>query len=385
MNENKLVYLGFLSSFCLVTFDSFQPALPAITSYFETTHALGQLTLSLFFFSFGVAQLFWGPVIDYFGRRKALFSSLYVFLFATLVCTFATSIEMLIIARIIQGFAACSSNIIAFSTARDVGDNNDRARLLSHLSMIVTASPIFAPLIGSLIFVNFGWRANFVFMALLAIVLFWASIPFLKESRYWQRSGKTIWHYFKYYREILWHRKLWIGTIMVTFSYTCLMIIVVNAAYLVIDSLSYSPQAFALIFACNGLTIIVGNYFGIWLREYKSLVWNIRFGNLLMVVGATSLIVLYMCYGITLTSLAPVLLLSFGLSISNPPTVSLILADYTEQAATVLGFVNTFRMCMSSALGGLVGIFLMQYPSLFSVSLLSCAFIGLIASLFCKE
>ncbi|KTC74392.1 multidrug resistance protein D [Legionella birminghamensis] len=385
MTNNKLIYLGFLSSFCLLTFDSYQPALPAITAYFQTTPALGQLTLSLFFFAFGVAQLFWGPIIDYFGRRKALFSSLYLFIIATVICTFANSIEILIFARIVQGFAACSSNIIAFSTARDVEGNNDRARLLSHLSMIVTASPIFAPLIGSIIFVNFGWRANFVFMGFLAVALFLTSIPFLKESHYWQKTENNVWHFFKYYKEILWHKKLWIGNITVTFTYTCLMIVVVNAAYLIIDNLSYSPQLFAVIFACNGLSIIVGNFVGIGLREYQSLVWNIRFGNALMVAGASLLLLLYYLYGISIVSLSPVLLLTFGLSISNPPTVSLIMADYTQQAATVLAFVNTFRLCMSSLLGGFVAAFQIAYPSLFGISLLSCSLIGLIASLFCKE
>ena len=62
-----LFYLGLLSAFSLLAFDLFQPALPAITNYFNTTQSVGQLTLSLFLFVYGVSQLFWGPIIDHYG------------------------------------------------------------------------------------------------------------------------------------------------------------------------------------------------------------------------------------------------------------------------------------------------------------------------------
>ena len=166
-----LFFLGSMSAFALVTFDLYQPSLPAIIQYFDTTYALGQLTFSLYLFVFGLSQLIWGPFVDHFGRRRVLPVSLIIFLLATIACIVAESITMLIVARAVQGFAACCASVVSISSTRDCNDSTERARLLSYLSMIVSASPIFAPLIGSIVFLHFGWQANFILMALFGIYL----------------------------------------------------------------------------------------------------------------------------------------------------------------------------------------------------------------------
>lgn len=375
-NNTKIFYLGFLSSFALLTFDLYQPALPSITTYFNTTHALGQLTLSIFFFTFGLSQLIWGPLIDHYGRARFLTISFYLFFVATMICLLATRIETLIFARALQGFAVCCSNIVAFSSTRDIEDNTERARLLSHMSMVVAVSPIFAPLIGSIIFVNFSWQATFVFMIFIGISLFMLSKIYLKESPYWVKKNYNL--SFKetvvIYREMLKHKQLWITSFIITFSYACVMIVVVNAAYLIIDNLAISPTRFAFLFACNGFMMIAGNFFGIHIRKYKSLKWNIRAGSSVMTLGSVLMLGLFYRHGLSLGTLAPVLLVTMGVSLTNPPTLSLALASYTHQAGAATAILNTIRMTLSSIIGSIVGFFVAYHASVIAVGLFICSF-----------
>lgn len=78
----------------------FLPMLPAIARELNTTPAMAQYVLTVFLATSALAQLIIGPASDRFGRRPVVLTCSAIFLVATLVCMFATSIEMLIVGRI---------------------------------------------------------------------------------------------------------------------------------------------------------------------------------------------------------------------------------------------------------------------------------------------
>ncbi|MBL7480935.1 multidrug effflux MFS transporter [Legionella bononiensis] len=360
VTKTPFIYIACLSGFSLITFDLYQPALPTIINYFQTTHELGQLTLSIYIFVNGFAQLIWGPLIDHFGRLKSINVSLSLFLIATMMCIFSNSIYMLIAGRALQSFFICSSGVIALSSTRDYENTAERANIISHISMIVSISPIIAPLFGAVVFLYLGWQATFICMAVFGFILLLLAQSVLKESPTWDRS-KSKFSYLKslkQYMYILQSRHLWLGMIILTASFTNIMIIIVNITYLIINQLHYSPTAFALIFAFNGFTMILGNYIGIRLRDYFSLRWNMCFGSLMMITGASISLLLYHSIGFGLDCIVPLLLITIGVTITNPPALSLALKDFNEHAASATAVINTMRMSISSLIAGVVGIIL---------------------------
>lgn len=376
----RILYLGFLSAFSLLTFDLYQAALPTITVYFNTSHAMGQLTLSFFFFVFGLSQLFWGPLIDYYGRMRMLKWSMILFSFATLLCIYAPDIITLIFARGLQGFCVCCANIVAFSTTRDTDDTLLRAQLLSYISMMVSISPIFAPLIGSLIFISFGWRATFASMLFLNLLLYGLSRVYLSESPYWKPSVQplTLSGIFQSYQGIIKSKTLWLSIMLITMSYSCIMIEVINAAYFLMDNMKLSPVNFAACFASIGVVIIISNFCGIRLREKKGLLWNLRLGVSLMLGFASISLLVFYFKGLSLFSLLPLLLVNFGVGLSNPPTMSLALSSYTHQAATASSVINTMRMCLSAIIASSVGILVVHHPYMIAVGILFCSLVSFI-------
>ena len=130
--RTSTLLIGLLSAFSLLTFDLYQPSLPFITSYFGTTHSLSQLTLTIYLLVFGFTQLIWGPLLDHFGRRRLLPSSLLMAVLASLLCVIAPNIYILILGRALQGFALCCANLVALSTPRDLQDPEQRSKVLSY-------------------------------------------------------------------------------------------------------------------------------------------------------------------------------------------------------------------------------------------------------------
>ena len=184
---------------------------------------------------------------------------------------------------------------------------------------------------------------------------------------------------------MLTHRRLWVGIISITAAFSMVMTLVLNAAYLIIEHLNQSPLLFSILFGINGSMIILGNYVGIKLREYHSLVWNIRLGYLLLLLSTVLMAVLYLMIGLHLLTLMPALFISLSCSIATPPALALTLSNYSKQAASATAMINTSRMSLSAVVAGSIGSMLVLHLSVLIYSLLFLAMISYITSFFFEE
>ncbi|MCW8445575.1 multidrug effflux MFS transporter [Fluoribacter gormanii] len=380
--RTSILLIGLLSAFSLLTFDLYQPSLPYITSFFGTTHSLSQLTLSIYLFVFGVTQLVWGPLIDHFGRRRLLPGSLVLAVLASLICAFAPNIFVLILGRALQGFALCCANLIAFSTSRDFDDTVERAKVLSYVSMIVSISPILAPVLGSLIFTYYGWQANFILMAVIGIILWLQSRKGLFESPFWTRPSEPfiVKKVIRAYQEIIPSPTLWSGSFIMMFSFAAVMLSVINSSYIIIEQFGFSPLVYGIIFIINGLNIIVGNYLGIWLRKYFSMAATIYLGSWFIISGGFAMLVCAVFYEFNLYALSFALICNLGISLTAPATMSIMLADYKENTGLALAIIHTVRMFGSSVLTILSAYLLMQTLNALPLGLIACGIGALYSS-----
>ncbi|MBC7371831.1 MAG: MFS transporter, partial [Bdellovibrionaceae bacterium] len=62
------------------------PAFQQVAEDFHTTVAQVSLTLSSYFIGLSVGQLFYGPLLDRFGRKKPLYGGLILYIVTTLAC-----------------------------------------------------------------------------------------------------------------------------------------------------------------------------------------------------------------------------------------------------------------------------------------------------------
>lgn len=103
-----------------VTTDLYLPALPTITQVFGAAMPQAQLTLSALLLAFGVSQLVWGPLSDRFGRRPILLIGTALYVLAAVGSSMATSIEQLIVLRVLQGAAMGAGVMCARAVVRDL-------------------------------------------------------------------------------------------------------------------------------------------------------------------------------------------------------------------------------------------------------------------------
>ena len=95
-----LLFLGTLSAFGPFVIDLYLPALPTMSTYFNVSTTLVQLTLTGGMVGLAIGQIIIGPLSDKFGRKNPLIISLFIYLLSTLVIMFTNNIYIMIFFKI---------------------------------------------------------------------------------------------------------------------------------------------------------------------------------------------------------------------------------------------------------------------------------------------
>ena len=162
--------------------------LPALGVIGEALGAAGendrQLIVVVYIIANGVSQLFMGPIVDRFGRRKVLLASLGAYAVGSLLSVIAQSFLLLLAARVFQGAATAGARVAVLAMVRDRYSGAEMARVMSVAITIFMAAPIFAPLIGQGVLLIGSWR--WIFGALLAygaLMAVWAVVRMRETQR----------------------------------------------------------------------------------------------------------------------------------------------------------------------------------------------------------
>jgi hypothetical protein len=114
-----VLMLAALSAVGPFSIDTFLPALLELQTALHATPIEAQQALSAYLLGFGLMCLWHGAISDALGRRPVILASLLIYIAASVVCTFAPSIEVLIAGRLVQGLAGGAGMIIARAIIRD--------------------------------------------------------------------------------------------------------------------------------------------------------------------------------------------------------------------------------------------------------------------------
>ena len=130
----------------------------AIREQFGVDEANSQSLLSGYFISLAFFQLFYGVLSDRYGRRRPLFVGLAILALGGLTAAFAESFEILILARILQGFGAASVYSIIRAIISDSYGRLEGASTLALITGIMLIVPICSFAFGGLITDLVSWR-----------------------------------------------------------------------------------------------------------------------------------------------------------------------------------------------------------------------------------
>jgi MFS transporter, DHA1 family, multidrug resistance protein len=162
---------------CWSELDLYAPSFPQMMHHFGTTEQMMQWTLSLNFLGFFLASLLCGPLADAFGRRPVILGGSAIFVVGSFICLWATSIEIMLLGRLIQGIGVSAPVTVCQAVIADIYQGEKQIRLLSRTNSAITVTMALAPIVGVYLTEHFGWHANFV--AIFAVALLGGALIFL--------------------------------------------------------------------------------------------------------------------------------------------------------------------------------------------------------------
>lgn len=159
------------------------PSFPDIARAFDVSEEVIAGTISLNFLGFCIAALFYGPLSDRFGRRPILLWGAVLFLFGSISCALAPSIEMILISRFIQGMGAAGSYVVVFTMISDAYKGEEAGKWIGVLNAILTATMALSPILGGYLNALFGWRSCYTFVAGMTFIQLVLLLYYLPETR----------------------------------------------------------------------------------------------------------------------------------------------------------------------------------------------------------
>lgn len=360
-NQTKTVFILMPLAFAFaVALDLYIPAVPQLVTFFHSTPAQIQLTLSGFMLAFGAGQLVVGPYSDQFGRRKVALIGSLGYLISSLLCSTANTVSILILFRILEAISACCMLVTANAVVRDLYSGNDSARMYSYLNGAIAISPMLAPLIGGYIDVVFGWRACFITLAIFGLTSTAIVFFFLSESHRPAHRKKVTSDVFKRYGIILKDTNFLFHTFFATCGIICLFSYFSISPYILIKTLGISKQHFGWYFGIMGLLLLIGSLIAartVTAFGYKK---NILIGITCILIGGLAMFFWQYTFGLsTYAFLTPMILISIGAAFTMGAGAAGAMEPFSEMAGAAAALYGFFEFVFSAIVANIV----LQFPT----------------------
>jgi DHA1 family 2-module integral membrane pump EmrD-like MFS transporter len=168
------------------TSDLYSASMPEMAKYFGEGNFSIQLTITVFLIFYGTGQFVWVYFSEKYSRKSIFLINIVLFSLASLMASLATSLPWLYAARGLQGVAISALNLNAKAMPLEVFSAKEIKIFFSYFALLWGAGGTLAPWMGAYIQQAFGWRMNFVALAVYAavcLVFAATSLPHVRSAR----------------------------------------------------------------------------------------------------------------------------------------------------------------------------------------------------------
>jgi DHA1 family bicyclomycin/chloramphenicol resistance-like MFS transporter len=338
--KSELEFIIVMASLMSLVALSIDALLPAISDISKTIHIVNpknnQLFITMIFLGLGFGQLISGPLSDSFGRKPVIYVGFIIFALASLVCVFASSLEMMIVGRVLQGIGLSAPRTISIAMVRDRFSGNHMAKVMSFIVVIFILVPVVAPAIGKLMLDLYGWKSIFysqLIFGFFTMIWVWKRQPETLKIAHRKKFKFSL--FIEGTKEFLKHKNAVIFTFFSGFI-TGSFMVYLSASQVIFEQQYNLKEEFPFIFA--GLAIGVG--FATFLN-----------GTLVVKLGMFKLVSIFT----TVFTLIPIVYILLYAGESNPSIYVLITFFWLQFFALGFLFGNTRALAMEP-IGHIAGV-----------------------------
>jgi DHA1 family bicyclomycin/chloramphenicol resistance-like MFS transporter len=349
--------LAMLTGLGPLSVDMYLASLPEISRLLHAPTSQVQLTISAYLIGFACAQIFYGPLSDRHGRRPILIIALTIYLGATLICAFSSSIEMLIAARFVQAVGGSGASVLGRAIVRDMYEGSRIGRELARMAAIMALAPLVAPLIGGVLQTMFGWRSNFAALFCFGAAA-WAMIWFLLPETLRHRAPERVspGSIIRSYRSFLGDSGFILHLGVATCCLCGLFAWISSAAFVLQDIYGLSALIFGITFAVGSSGYMVGTFIAARFVMRWGGGRTMTYGTVAMALGGVVMVLHLLLapqHAFGVIAAMALYLIGMGMSLAQAQAGALLpFPNRAGAASSLLGFVT---QTSSAAVGAILG------------------------------
>ena len=368
--------LGLLAAAGPLAIDMYLPVMPRIADALGAPVESVQATLVAYFLVFGLAQMVYGPWSDAAGRKRPLYAGLAIFVAGSIGCALAPTVGWLIAARAVQAAGAAVLMVVPRAVIRDLYTGPKATRLMAMVMLVISVSPMLAPLLGAGIAAVAGWRAIFGALALVAAASL-AMVALMLPETARERRPVDLRAMRRGAKVLLTDRTFMALTFVGGFGFASFFVFIASASFVYTGQFGLSPTGFSLAFALNALGFFAASQGAAPLGE--------RVGMARMVLWATTGFTVFALGTLAaLAALGPSLpLVVAGLFLANaclglviPSTMVMALDPHGEIAGLASSLGGTLQMLTGAAMVGATAPFFDGTATPMVAAIAACAVIS---------
>lgn len=278
---------------CCAEADIYVPAFPQMIKYFAILESEIQLIISINFLSLCIASLIAGPLSDSFGRRIVVLGGLFLLMLSSIVMVMLDNYTMLLIWRFIQGIATSVAMVCGGAIFFDYYSGEKAGKLIGIVNAVITSAMAGAPVLGAYLSEAFNWRANFIAVMILSIIVFLCFWLFIKETlEEKQKKSFKINSILSDYIRVLSNPTFICYCLIACFPFIAIIVYITNLSVIFINHLGIELHDYSYYQASTSIAFVIFSLASIKIISYKGADFTKNLGGALSILGTVALLII---------------------------------------------------------------------------------------------
>ncbi len=343
-SKKRILFVGFaFVSLAYMSIKLSAPALPLLSSVFDTNPIYLKLSASLYLVFFALSAFFWGAVAQKIPRRRVVTIALCLAIIGNVISLFSINVVMFIFGRIIEGCGMGGAATLCRVLMADRLERSEVVRVSLVFGFITSFMPVIAPTIGQYLIIWIEWRSIFAFFIVVLLAFGICSYFLLEETKKESDQGFRIIDSFHEYISIFKNPIFWafisgfglfVGTIIGYYIAT---------PYWYLAHFKISAKYYTFLALFTAVPNVIAYYYGRSLVRRFSATGCIRFSYLLAPLGALLAAIIGWIWGIhPYTLIPPLMVMATVLGFIQPAVNGAIIHYFREKAGTAAALISVF-------------------------------------------